>query len=1037
MRKLLLLFILLSSFIVKAQNPVNVATPYNFMKWVKVSDSLRIRGITRIAVPNYATTDTNTYKPLYYNVATGEIRKLSKSSGDTTSLSNRINAKQSYTDTNTYDATKYYTLKRINDTATTLRSSINSKQAKTDTTTYDATKYDVNKQRYSAGLLTAPTYTDNGNGTVTINANTVSLWNNSTFVGNPSTYSLSQATTNTTGTPSYLQVVDNSTNYIVVNYNSGTPRYEVIQNVDLITESDIVPVATIYRSGTSLHNLMWDAFGTGLANKLNQRMVKTHRIERESGLALSTQAGTGQNTGGYGDKIIIGSGKVWNGAHTQTLSADTSNGTSTTTYFCYQTGSLGTWSITISHTGFENVNYWNSGTIGLSELGSGKYTVNWIYRGVEDYKHIYIVMGEGGQYSTLEGAKAEASPSSLPSLVSSHALLVGRIISKQGTMTAQDVTSAFITVLTPGVVTDHNSLSGLQGGTSNEYYHLTSAQKTAVSDSIHLKANKSTTLTINSTTYDLSANRTWTIATAGSSAQVIYVADSAAKVGTQGRNLTGDGSYGKPYATLDYAKVMANNKGFVLIDVLSGSYTPAANLAYDSVFWKFEKNVTINSSSLRLFNYDAISWGGDIYILGDANFVISGSGSIFQSYNYASTINNCVFEFDKITANSSASLFNPERWNIRIKGNYINNSGSGNIFSGHTYNSVYANAYFDIGYIVNTNANSYVLTNGSNGGGNLYWNGNINATSRCFGNLYIRNGYLNGNFVMGSGALFTRFLTYASSVDIKGYVYQTGSINFEANGTLNIYGFFDGGGTVTFTAFAGSNTTVNIFGTIYRTNLVFTGTYFGNQGHTFNVYGYLDLTSGKTISTNYSVNTFGNIYRLNIANTNTGTINVYGDVYYDASIYGTVNMYGKIFYVNQNQSADQIILQANSKLSLNNNIIYTDPYFVDNSAFSIFQMNTGSKLYLKGCNITNSNASSTVGLIRVKGNSTVFSYGNSVIKNISASGYCFQVDNNITLTTKLYGNIFTNVGNLLTGSGSISNAITNNSGQLTIDANIE
>jgi hypothetical protein len=328
---------------------------------------------------------------------------------------------------------------------------------------------------YSAGLLQTPSYNDNGDGTMSLGSADVTLYDNATYSGMPLKYTVASAITTTT--PGLLYLPNNSTSYIVINYNGGNPRYEVVTDVELITESSVVPVITIFRYLTTLHNLNWNGFGAGLANKLNQRFVKTERIVRESGLALTTDAGTGSDTGGYGDAILISSGRTWNGAARQAItSADSLATASTITYLCYQSGTTGNWIVDTAPTGFINTHYWDSATISLQTLNNDKYVNNYIYRGVEDDSHIYIVLGEDGEHSNLAQAQAETIPMSLPALITSHALLVGRIIAQEGTKTATEIDSAFVTILPSGIVTNHNDLNNIQGGDISNRWHLTLAE---------------------------------------------------------------------------------------------------------------------------------------------------------------------------------------------------------------------------------------------------------------------------------------------------------------------------------------------------------------------------------------------------------------------------------------------------------------------------------------------------------------------------------------------------------------------------------
>lgn len=305
-----------------------------------------------------------------------------------------------------------------------------------------------------AGAVTVPSITDNGDGSVTVGAVDVVLFDNTTQVGTAKKYSLSALT---------VTLVDNATNYIIADYAGGSPALANTTNVNLINESSVVPIYTIYRSGSFLHIQSWDSLGNGLANKLHQSIVKTQRYRRESGLALG-ETGT--------RNVTLGSGIVWSGANSLSL-ASISTGTDNLFYFL-RTGAS-TWTTQVV-TQYNNTDYWNGTT--TASLTNNRYAVNWVYRGVESQKHLYVVLGEG-DYS-LTQAQASQPPANLPAQITSHALLVGRIIVLKSASTATQIDSSFNVVFSGAGASDHNSLTGLQGGTTGEFYHLTAAEDIAV-----------------------------------------------------------------------------------------------------------------------------------------------------------------------------------------------------------------------------------------------------------------------------------------------------------------------------------------------------------------------------------------------------------------------------------------------------------------------------------------------------------------------------------------------------------------------------
>lgn len=310
------------------------------------------------------------------------------------------------------------------------------------------------------GVLYSPnTFTDNGDGTITLPNVEVKLADNQVWTGTVLTYSVSGGTSGT----EFTALLDENTNWIYVDYNSGSPQYIITSTEPDFNRSDRARYLTIFRAGNFLHILDWNGEGSGLANKLLQREYETNFIERASGLSLSLSAGTNviESTGGI----------VWNGVDRTNVSAANSN--DDVFFTVYNSG--GTYTYDVTGTTVNN-NFYDDGT-DLVELTNNRYVVNWIYRGVEAQPHVYQIIGLG-QYTSVALAQLETVPAA-PELITSHTILVGRIIMQKGA-TGGVVESAFKTDFAASQVTSHNDLTSLQGGTASEYYHLTNNQYDAV-----------------------------------------------------------------------------------------------------------------------------------------------------------------------------------------------------------------------------------------------------------------------------------------------------------------------------------------------------------------------------------------------------------------------------------------------------------------------------------------------------------------------------------------------------------------------------
>lgn len=272
-----------------------------------------------------------------------------------------------------------------------------------------------------------------------------------------------------------------ATRYIVVNYNGGSPEFQIMDSVASINESDIVPVFTIVRTLNNIHYIGWDQLGAGLANKMHARFVKTQRFARESGLSLSSTFITTNNQSytwasgatlntftGNGYDIKISSGVVWNGAVRTTLEPADSKVDKLRFYF-HDTN--GNWTYTNTNTIINRRQYdkLTAGGLytGLSDLGAtARYGVAWIYRGVLVDKYIGYVLSNN-YYSKTEAINS-TPPAMLPDILENLSVLVGKVVfSYIANGDIGDVQVINITGIgggvsggAGGVVGNHNDLNG-------------------------------------------------------------------------------------------------------------------------------------------------------------------------------------------------------------------------------------------------------------------------------------------------------------------------------------------------------------------------------------------------------------------------------------------------------------------------------------------------------------------------------------------------------------------------------------------------
>jgi hypothetical protein len=310
---------------------------------------------------------------------------------------------------------------------------------------------------YSAGVISGSTnWSSTGSGQINLPDLKVTLFDNTNNIEPIVVYDVQSGVSGSGGID---PLVNNDTNYVVINYNNGNPIYEVLNNPGTVNHSDIILYLIVYRLDNFIHVLEFGNDGAGLPNKLNNRLLSTERFAREDGLSLGLSASTGV--------VLISSGIAWNGTNRQGLVGVNSQDD----IFFQNYHSGGTWVYTTTADTINNT-FYDDGTDIVSAT-PGNYLVNWYFRGQEINDHIYEVWGNDEYISVLD-AEASSEPT-LPELITSHAFLVGRIIIGVGETTGITQT-AFGTVFQPSGYASgfHNDLLNIQGGAPGEYYHLSS-----------------------------------------------------------------------------------------------------------------------------------------------------------------------------------------------------------------------------------------------------------------------------------------------------------------------------------------------------------------------------------------------------------------------------------------------------------------------------------------------------------------------------------------------------------------------------------
>lgn len=285
------------------------------------------------------------------------------------------------------------------------------------------------------GCIEPATYTNNWNWTININSVDVNLFNNAIFNWVPSRYTLAGVNN--------IALTDKATNYIVWDYNWWSPIIRNTLDVTEITESNIIPILTIYRDWTIIHPQDWDSLWVWLSNKIHQSIVKTQRYRRESWLSLSEH---------WTRSLTLTAWVVWVWAVKVSL-AEINTWTDSIYFYTHVAW---VWTLSTS-TQYNNTQYddWTN----VQSLWVWRYAVNWIYRWVENVKHLYAVLWTGNY--TLAQAQA-SQPPAIPTAISSHWVLVAKIIVKNWVDTATSIESAFNVDFSMSSITSHGDLINLE-----------------------------------------------------------------------------------------------------------------------------------------------------------------------------------------------------------------------------------------------------------------------------------------------------------------------------------------------------------------------------------------------------------------------------------------------------------------------------------------------------------------------------------------------------------------------------------------------
>ncbi len=331
------------------------------------------------------------------------------------------------------------------------------KLAKTDITNAEfisvsrAEIIDVNTlTENSSGALSGFAITDNGDGTVNIATGIALLRSTNSEVGDIGSYTIPLVTN--------LALTDNSTNYVLVDYNGGSQTITVTIDPTTINTTTNSLLYVIARVGIVLSYVYAGGQNVDANGKLRRRFLNTEAFTRANGANISN----------LNRNLTLTAGLFYTGLTPMlTPSFDTSASDPFT--LVYNNGS--TWTRTTGQTEINNTQYNVSGT--LTTMANNKFRVDYIYVLINNPSKLYVVLGSV-EYANILDARLSVIPAVLPVELQRLGVLVGRSIIEKSNTTINEIASNFDVKFASGAVTNHNDLAGLNLA---DYQHLTAAEK--------------------------------------------------------------------------------------------------------------------------------------------------------------------------------------------------------------------------------------------------------------------------------------------------------------------------------------------------------------------------------------------------------------------------------------------------------------------------------------------------------------------------------------------------------------------------------
>jgi hypothetical protein len=420
-----------------------------------------------------------------------------------------------------------------------------------------------------------------------------------------------------------IGIPDSQVIYIYVSYNvGGFDTVLATTNRDAIKTTTEFTVGRVYREGNRICLFNGGNHITNFARAEQERLI-LRGAEHMSGGEIS-------ETGTRG--LASTNGIFYLGTTQYTTEAESSPTDSLEVF--YRKTTMSGWHDSMALV-LPNDRY-DDGTGSLHTLGGGKYGVFWVYISMDD--DIVVVWGQA-QYDATTVLTATA-PTSLPTYVSKACILAAKVYFIKGGTNFTGVVSAYTHAFPTNTAPTHNDLSGLQGGTADQYYHMTLAERDST-NAVNLRfLGKDTTAFV-------SGARTY-LQTLNGSVRVIRP--------SQLDSLLTASRCSIPPTQIGYANQLPTTQSFYLkgSSGLLGSYAKPTGGLMDTT-WGGNYVQSVNANNTTVYNNDTIFVL--IYKTGSPDSMkyrlhrgpFSGVTSVAITGNMQSLTNGCSLKFTATT----------------------------------------------------------------------------------------------------------------------------------------------------------------------------------------------------------------------------------------------------------------------------------------------------------------------------------------------------------------------------------------------------